>query len=54
MDSAIDLKVRFYIIRFCKYNVFTVFLERHVPLVLFFHLVNLIVAYPLNESKPQL
>ena len=35
------------------YSQFTVFLEGHILQVLF-DLINLIVAYPLNENKPQL
>ena len=38
---------------FCKKKVFIVFLEGHI-LLLIFYPINLIVAYPLNENKPQL
>ena len=38
---------------FCKYKAFTVFLEGDILLVLFY-IISLIVAYPLNENKPQL
>ena len=34
-------------------KVFTVFLEGHIPLGLFYP-ISLIVAYALNENKPQL
>ena len=35
------------------YSLLTVFLEGHIPLVLFYPIM-LIVAYPLNDNKPQL
>ena len=38
---------------FCKYKVFAVFLEEHILLAIFLS-YWLIVAYPLNENKPQL
>ena len=50
MDSTIDSKVRFHICYFTNKKVFSI--RTHSACTLFYP-INSIVAYPLNENKPQ-